>query len=348
MAGFVFPGFRLCLCVGLAFGSLVPVPSARAQSGWDEPIQAPREPEPPAPPAEPNPDWGDAPPTEYEERSPQNPDWVEETEAPPVTGARRSASEVYDIRFSNRSLTLPRGMIRGTYDTVAGRRLGTADAVSAMSLGFAISLAQDFEIGFSRYRMGSFPDSSALPSFGFGGEGLIAFSLSPDVKFGDIPLYARFQALDRKAVKLALDAVFRIPSQTNFGFLGGIPIRVIVQERFSFDFGVQFDVVDNPQGPVLWGMNLPFAFNANATDGLFFQLLSGINLFDLGQTLRTATSGLVQGPFYFIPLGVTAGYAFEGGSTMMDAFVSFRFPALYGFTARDSNVNSETWQFIIG
>lgn len=376
MAGSVSRSFCLCLWVGLASGLLAK--SASAQSGWEAPIQAPSEAEPPpptpepAPPnaeprpaeeppaaqAEPNPDWADAPPTEYEQRSPQNPDWVEETEPPPVGTKKRNAAEFYDIRFANRSLVVPRGMIRGTFDTVVGRRVeedrgvgrtfGPTGTVSTMNFGFAISLAQDFELGFSRYRMGSFPDMNVLPSFGFGGEGLIAFSLAPEVKFGDIPIYGRFQVLDREVAKIAFDAVFRIPVRTPFGFVGGVPMRFIIQEQFSFDTGVQFEVTDNRQGPAIWGMNIPFAFNANATDQLFVQLLSGMNLFDLGQTIRTVTSGLVQGPFYFIPLGATVGYSFEGGSTMMDAFVSFRFPALYGFTTRASNVNAETWQVIIG
>ena len=99
--------------------------------------------------------------------------------------------------------------MRGTFDTVVGRRPAEPDVlrnplfpsgtVSSMNFGVAISLAQDFEIGFSRYRMGSFPTISLLPALGFGSEGLITFSMSPEVKFGDIPFYGRFQALDRES-----------------------------------------------------------------------------------------------------------------------------------------------------
>jgi len=32
----------------------------------------------------------------------------------------------------------------------------------------------------------------------------------------------------------------------------------------------------------------------------------------------------------------------------MDIFASFRFPALYGFTTRASELNAETWQVTIG
>ena len=351
---------------------------ATAQSGgWSEPIAAPAKPEPPpapapepaAPPppaaepaapstAEPNPDWADSAPTEFEERSAQNPDWVEETEPPPIGDMRRRASEYYDLRYANRDLTLPRGMIRGTFDTVVGRRIeeaqgleepfGPTGTISTMNFGFAISVAKDFEIGFSRYRMGSYPGISVFPAFGFGGEGLITFSMSPEAKFGDIPLYARFQALDRDHVKMAFDAVFRIPSRTTFGFIGGVPLRFIIQERFTFDTGAEMVVDDNPQGPSVWSLNLPFKFVANATDQLFVEVGSGMNLFDLGQTIRTVTSGLIQGPFYFIPLSARIGYTVEAKATMMDIFVGFRFPTLYGFTTRANEVNSETWQVTVG
>ena len=371
MAGFVPHAFRRFLVIGALALWSIPAPSA---AQWSEPIAPPEAPQPPpprepapppraepAPPpstAEPNPDWSDAPPTEYEERSPTNPDWVEESEPPPMANVRRKASEFYDIRYANRDLTLPRGMMRGTFDTVVGRRVedasglgqpfGPVGTVSTMNFGVAISLAQDFELGFSRYRMGSFPSLSVFPGFGFGGEGLITFSLSPEVKFGDIPVYGRFQALDRDVVKLAFDAVFRIPSRTSFGFLFGVPLRFIIQERFTFDTGLEMVVDDNPQGPSVWSMNLPFKFVANATDQLFFELMSGMTFFDLSQTIRTATSGLIQGPFYLIPLGVRAGYTPEARATMMDVFVDFRFPSLYGFTTRGSQLNAETWQVTIG
>ncbi len=172
--------------------------------------------------------------------------------------------------------------------------------------------------------------------------------MSPDAKFGDIPLYARFEALSSEHVKLAFDAVFRIPSRTEFGFLGGIPLRFIIQERFSFDTGFEFTIDTNPSGPSVWSLNIPVTFVANATDQLFIKVNSGMNLFDLSQTIRTVTSGLVNGPFYFIPLGLAVGYTVEARSTMMDVFAGFRFPAFYGFTTRESQLNAETWQVTIG
>jgi hypothetical protein len=375
MAGFVCRAFRLFAIVSL--GMLVrPVVTFAQSSGWGEPIAAPAEPEPPPPPpepepsarpepepgetarTEPNPDWEDEPPTEYEKRSPQNPDWVDESEAPPLGTRKRQASENYDIRYANRSLTMPRGMMRGTFDTVVGRRtedtqglprpFGPTGTISTMNFGVAITLADDFEIGFSRYRTGSFPGVSVFPDFGFGGEGLITFSMSPEAKFGDIPFYARVEAFESDVVKLGIDAVFRIPSRTAFGFLGGIPLRFIIDERFAFDTGANFVVDDNPQGSSIWTLNVPFNFVANATERFFVKLNSGMSFFDLSQTVRTVTSGLVQGPFYFIPLGAGAGYTVEAGTTMMDIFATFRFPTFYGFTTRASELKADTWQVTIG
>jgi len=375
MAGFVCRDFLLFAIINVAMLALPTFTFAQSGS-WGEPIAAPAEPEPPPPVSEPAPkpppepeptepvrtepssDWADAPPTEYEERSPQNPDWVEETEAPPIGDRKPRASESYDIRYANRNLTMPRGMMRGTFDAVVGNRtedaqgldrpFGPTGTISTMSFGVAITLADDFELGFSRYRMGSFPGVSVFPNFGFGGEGLIAFSMSPEAKFGDIPFYARFEAFENEVVKLGIDAVFRIPSRTEFGFLGGIPLRFIVHEQFAFDTGVEFVVDNNPQGPSIWSFNLPFNFVANVTDQFFLKLNSGMNFFDLGHTVRTATSGLIRGPFYFIPLGVGAGYTVEAGTAMMDIFASFRFPTFYGFTSRASELNAETWQVTIG
>ncbi len=361
-------------CVGALCGLLV-TSSTLAQSGWGEPLEpkAPKtqpgpvaepppiqEPvqEPPEPErTEPNPDWSDAPPTEYEKRSPDNPDWIEEEEAPPVGDQRDNASASYDIRYANRSLTMPRGMMRGTFDVVIGRReelqstidpLGPTGTISTLNLGAALTIANDFEIGFSRYRMGSYPPVSVFPDYGFGGAGLLSMIVAPDAKFGDMPFYARFQPLNNGVSQIAIDAVFRIPTRTEFGFLMGVPMRFVVDEHYAFDLGIDFSVDNNPNGPTIWSLAIPFGFVANVTDQAFLKLDSGMNFFDLSQVIRTATSGLINGPFYLFPLGLSGGYTFEAGSTMIDLFAGFRFPTLYGFNSDASEVNADTWAVTIG
>jgi hypothetical protein len=107
-------------------------------------------------------------------------------------------------------------------------------------------------------------------------------------------------------------------------------------------------VDDNPRGPSIWSLNIPFKIVANATDQLFIELMSGMNMLDLSQTVRTVTSGLVEGPFYFIPLGLGAGYTLEARATMMDVLVNFRFPTFYGFTTTASELTTGSWQVTIG
>lgn len=354
---------------------LLSASGALGQSGWGEPLQpeAPKaQPPPPSPPApmpepapesaapertEANPDWADAPPSEYEERSPQNPDWVEEDEPPRVGDQPDNASGSYDIRYANRSLTMPRGMMRGTFDVVVGRRkevqtmfdpFGPTGTISTLNLGVALTVADDIEIGFSRYRMGSYPPVSIFPDFGFGGSGLVSMIVAPEVKFGDIPFYARFQPLNNGVSQIAIDAVFRIPTRTQFGFLMGVPMRFVAKEHYAFDTGIEFNVENNPNGPTVWSMSIPFGFTANVTDQVFLNFDSGMHFFDLSQVIRTATSGLINGPFYFFPLGVGGGYTLKAESTMIDIFANFRFPTLYGFTTRASEVNAETWAVTIG
>ncbi len=139
----------IALSVAVSLG-LLTASSVLAQSGWGEPlkpkapessqpppVRAPepapaREPKPEPGATAPNPDWADAPPTKYERRSPDNPDWIEEDEASPIGDQRDNASRSYDIRYANRSLTMPRGMMRGTFDAVVGRRASRAIAWAAI------------------------------------------------------------------------------------------------------------------------------------------------------------------------------------------------------------------------
>ena len=131
MAGVVQRTFPIFAVLGLAL-SAQPAAVFAQSSGWGEPITAPSKPSSPAEPrrepaepaqpgsvepaepgrTEPNPDWADAPPSQSEQRSASNPDWVEETAAPVIENTKRRASEFYDLRYANRSLTMPRGMMR--------------------------------------------------------------------------------------------------------------------------------------------------------------------------------------------------------------------------------------------
>ena len=300
------------------------------------------------------------PPTSAAPTAPQptNPDWVEETRPPVMETRKRRATEDYSLRYAARRLALPRGMLRGTFDFVVGRRasegsgtevFGQTGTVSSLNLGLALGVSDSFEIGFSRYRMGSSPDMSLFPQFGFGGEGLISFMLAPEFEFGDIPLYLRFQALDAERVQIAFDAVFRIPSNTRFGFVGAMPLRInAANDNLAIDTGLQFSAEDNSKGKTLWSLSLPLSLVGNLSPQVFLTLSSGMHFFDLGDVVGTATSGLVGAPFYFIPLAFGGGYSVEARRTLLDLFASFRWPTLFGFNGDESELSADVWAITIG
>ncbi len=291
--------------------------------------------------------------------APTNPDWgLEETRPPEMDTPKRRATEDYSLRYAARRLALPRGMLRGTFDLVAGRRaseaagtevFGPTGTVSSLNFGAALGVSDTFEIGFSRYRMGSSPDMNLFPQFGFGGEGLVSLMLAPELEFGDIPLYLRFQAFDAEHVQVAFDAVFRIPSNTRFGFLGAMPLRInVANDNVAIDTGLQFSAEDNSKGKTLWSLSLPLSFVGNLSPNVFLTLSSGMQFFDLGDVVGTATSGLVGGPFYFIPLGFGGGYSVEARRTLLDLFANFRWPTLYGFNQDGSEASADVWAITIG
>lgn len=333
-------------------------------SGWIE-IQPTEEPgsdlrsEEPA--ASPEPGMEEVPPPDTRFRpptEPTNPDWYEEGEPPVMAQGKRQAVEFIPRRYAARPLVLPRGMIRGTADFVIGDRaseppgtdpFGPVGTIATINFGASVGLAENFEIGASRYRAGSFPDMNLFPFFGFGGQGLLSLVVAPDVEFGDIPVYARFQPLHTGTVQLAFDAVFRIPSNTRFGFLGSMPLRFsMADHNVALDTGVEFTANDNPNGRTLWSLNFPVNLVGNLTPSVFLKLHTGMHILDLTDVVGTATSGLTEGPFYIIPVGFGGGYSMEARRALLDLFIVFRWPTLYGFDSDQSEVTTDVWAITVG
>ncbi|MBW2629620.1 MAG: hypothetical protein JRE45_18665 [Deltaproteobacteria bacterium] len=80
-----------------------------------------------------------------------------------------SPADAYGIRYAARGLVMPKGMIRGTFDVVIGRDSGFE--TTTLNFGAAISPVNHLELGFSRYRMGSYPNPDLFRATG--GDGLI-------------------------------------------------------------------------------------------------------------------------------------------------------------------------------
>ena len=252
-----------------------------------------------------------------------------------------SAAEAYGLAYAGRGLVMPKGMVRGTFDLTLGKLFEGSDTISTMNFGAAIAVVENLELGFSRYRMGSFPDlNTFFPGLGFGGEGLVAFFMSPDTSFGDIPFYARYRLIDGDVVELAVDFGVLFPTETEWGILAGVPVRFHAGDQVAIDTGAQLWVNDAGGFNIL-SFGIPLSIVGNLTKHGFVKINTGVVILDLSHEL-------VDKPLYTIPFGFGGGFNFEAGSTMLDLFAAFRWPALGAFSDGTSESNGDYWTLTFG
>lgn len=250
----------------------------------------------------------------------------------------KGASDNYGLAYAARSLTMPKGMIRGTFD-VSGLRLPAfvgSEIFWTLNFGIAIAPVNNLEIGFSRYRMGSFPGINSLDLLGLGGQGLISVFVSPETDFGDIPFYLRYQATEGVA-DVAVEFRLRIPTFSELGIAFGVPLRLHAGDSVAIDTG--FDLTyDDPGGVDLVSIGFPLDLVVNPTSNLFFKIQSGVSLPDLTEAPTIAA----------FPLGFTLGGSAAAGPAMLDAFVAFRFPIFGAVGDGQSELTSDIWTITIG
>jgi hypothetical protein len=268
-----------------------------------------------------------------------------------------SPADAYGVRYARRKLTIPRGMMRGTFDLVAGSVSG--EATASMNFGAAISPAKFVEVGFSRYRMGSYPSPNALRAFG--GQGLIPILLqggeiiapgsTGNRGFGDMLAYLRVEPPTEPAsdkygrapatsiLDIAFDVGFLIPTASEFGVLFGIPIRLHVKDVFAFDVGLQVNVDNiNRDRASFTSITLPWNLAFSATDFLFIKLDSGLNAIDVVSSGGNALK--------VFPLGFGMGGTVSRDRIMADIFASFSWP-FFG-TIDPRGTNTDIWTITIG
>lgn len=264
----------------------------------------------------------------------------EGTEEPVTEKSRDSAADAYGLAYAQRGLVMPKGMVRGTFDLTVGKLFAGTDAITSMSFGVALSVVENLELGFSRYRMGSFPDLNTFPSLGFGGEGLIGFFMTPDGSFGDIPFYARYRLVDAEAVEIAIDFGVLFPTETEWGILAGVPIRFHAGDQVAVDTGAQLWVNDAGGFNILT-FGIPLSIVGNITKHGFLKINTGVVILDLSHEVADK-------PLYAIPFGFGGGFNFEAGSTMLDLFAAFRWPALGAFSDGASDTSADYWTLTFG
>jgi hypothetical protein len=267
------------------------------------------------------------------------------------TEASTSPADAYGVRYAARGLVMPKGMIRGTFDVVIGK---APDAdTTTINFGAALSPANHLEIGFSRYRMGSYPNPDLLRALG--GDGLIPIiaqgrdlipPLAPNGRaFGDMFAYVRAEVPDLSVVDIGLDLGFLLPTASEFGVLIGLPIRFHGGDIFAFDVGLMINL-DNigGEGGHITSISLPWNVVLSVTDMVFVKLNSGMNALDVGEG-----SALKVFPFGF-GVGVTT----SSERLMSDVFAAFSWPLLgsvapgFGFAPRSSEATTDVWTITLG
>lgn len=250
----------------------------------------------------------------------------------------KRASDNYDLRYAARPLTMPKGMVRGTFD-VSGFRLtvfGASETFWTLNFGVAIAPVKHLEIGFSRYRMGGFPGINTIDLLGLGGQGLISAFVAPEGEFGDIPFYIRYQATEGVA-DLAFEFRLRIPTFSELGIAFGVPLRLHAGNWVAIDTG--FDLTyDDPDEARLLSIGFPLDVVLNPSRNVFFKVQSGASLPDI------TTAPVVAG----FPLGFVLGGSAPAGSTMLDAFLAFRFPIFGTVGGGGGEVTTDIWTITVG
>lgn len=254
-----------------------------------------------------------------------------------VSHESNAAADNYPLAYAARPLTMPGGMLRATFDINVLRIASGVDAIASLNWGVAIAPVDNLEIGFSRYRTGSFPGLNSIDLLGLGAQGLITAVVSPQGDFGDIPFYLRYQLVS-SVVDLALEFRVRFPTLTFWGLAWAIPLRIHAGQAVAIDTGVDL-ALDEPAGEFnTFSIGVPFDITGNVTENVFIKVQSGVSLPDI-TTDPTIT---------VVPLGFGFGGSTEVGKTILDFFANFRFPIFAQFGGGQSNIATETWSLIFG
>ncbi len=225
----------------------------------------------------------------------------------------------YQVAYTRRPLTIRRFMIRGDaglgierFPDVAGVDI---DPLVTLDIGGAFGVFDELEVGVSRYRVGT----SMIANGEVGrplGQGLIPLIFSPDFDFGDIPVYGRYQFFQNDMFEIAGDVVLVIPSNTDFAFHLGVPVRIHVLEDLAIDTGIEFRATffDGPGTDTTLG--IPVRATYNITENFFAGGVTGVQAIDFDGD-RTA-----------IPLGVHGGYTLvKNDRPLLDLMGEFTWPA---------------------
>jgi len=188
---------------------------------------------------------------------------------------------LYPKAIASRPLTMNQYMIRGSFivnvkRAVYDRQTGTwaGRPLASIDLGAAFAVFDNLEVGVSGHRIGS-PSSNA-------GQALFPIVVSPDARFGDMPLYVRYSFLRRRYLEMAGDLVLLVPTGTNLALTVGLPMRIRARAPVTIDTGLQAVVLSNGAG---MNVDVPVKATYSITPSAFLFGESGFSFQNLARNL---------------------------------------------------------------
>lgn len=250
-------------------------------------------------------------------------------------------SDMLPVRHGDRSLNLPERVIRGggTFRIVHNGFASPNDTLVSLSLGGAMGITDDVEVGIDGERLGNRHAVIDSSDFDFIPEGLLPLALTPDFEFGDIPVYGRFHlsGSDDRTIDVALEAGLLVPVQTDFTIWAAVLVRARAFTNWTFDTGMQIDLrfgddTDNDPHLTLWA---PISAIWQVADPVFLAIRSGLSWRDFDDII--------------LPLGFEFGYTIASGERpLMDVLLGFGFPAFLVPTSDGDRAPTNVWQITIG
>ena len=231
----------------------------------------------------------------------------------------------YPIRWARRPLVLQEGMVRADGRIYVGGTFQPG-TLSSIDIGGALSPVEGLEIGISSQRIGTVPATA--------GNGLLTVIMSPKGRYGDIPVYARYQFLETDVLAVGVDLVLSLPANTDFRLTANVPLRIFeILGIFTMDMNTGFTLVagDSYAAYTSDPSNVTFDFDwggagtVNVTDHGFVQIGGGVSVVNLNGGAGVKT--VVELPFF---LG--GGYTYESKQNLLvDFFVQSGFlPLMLG------------------
>ena len=225
----------------------------------------------------------------------------------------------YPIRWARRPLVIDEGMVRGDGRLFIG---GTFEpgTVSSIDIGGAVSPGEGLELGISSQRLGTVP----VPA----GNGLLTLIMSPSARYGDIPIYARYQFHETHIIAVGVDLVLSLPANTDFKLTANLPLRIFeIMGIFTMDMntgvtlvaGDSFEAYTSNPSNVTFDIDWGGLGAVNITDQGFIQIGGGVSVVNLNG--GPGVKSVIE-----LPAFLGGGYTYQSKkSLLIDFFIQSGF-----------------------